>query len=284
MPTVRILMIGDVVGQPGRVLLADRLPGLIQQYGIDFTVVNGENAAGGFGITPRIASAFFHQGVDVITSGNHIWRNKDVYRILDKEQRLLRPVNYPDGAPGFGSGLYEKQGVKYGVINALGRVFMDPVDCPFLATAAEGKRLREAGAAVLIVDFHAEATSEKVALGHYLDGKFSLVAGTHTHVQTADARILAGGTGYISDLGMTGATDSVIGICKERAVQKFISGMPVKFEPGEGRVELNGVVCEVDPETGRAVRIFPVSLKPEQDPVTGMVLLNEENYGEINDA
>lgn len=272
MSTVRVLMIGDVVGQPGRVVLADRLPGLLKEHGIDFCIVNGENAAGGFGITPRIVSAFLHQGADVITSGNHIWRNKDVLNIIDSERRLLRPVNYPEGTPGFGYGVYHKNGVRYGVVNALGRVFLDPVDCPFRAVSKAGERMKEEGAQLLIADFHAEATSEKVALGHYLDGSFSMVAGTHTHIHTSDARILTGGTGYITDLGMTGATDSVIGVLKERAVKKFVSGLPVKFEPADKRIELNGVVCQLNSDSGLAEKIYPVSLKPDEEQGSGRIL------------
>ena len=253
--TFNILLIGDIEGSPGREALFKWLPSLVSEYQIDFIIVNGENAAGGFGITPGIANSFFQKGVDVITTGNHVWRNKDIFRIIDKETRLLRPLNMPSGAPGIGAFLYEKKGRKIGVVNALGRVYMEPLECPFRMVREAGEKLKEQGAGFLILDFHAEATSEKVAMGHYLDGFFSCVVGTHTHVQTSDARVLGGGTAYITDLGMTGPHDSVIGVRKEKALRKFVTGMPAKFEVADTGVALNGAVCSLDPDTGRAVSI-----------------------------
>jgi len=250
--TFNILLVGDIDGSPGRDALFKWLPSLISEFQIDFIIVNGENAAGGFGITPEIVEGFFQKGVDVITTGNHIWRKKEVFRIIDSEKRLLRPVNMPAGAPGFGYGLYEKKGYKVGVVNALGRVYMDPLECPFRAAKEVGRKLKADGALMLILDFHAEATSEKMAMGHYLDGLFSCVVGTHTHVQTSDARVLSGGTGYITDAGMTGPHDSVIGVSKEKALRKFVTGMPAKFTVAEGGVALNGAVCRIDPVTGHA--------------------------------
>lgn len=262
---MRLLLIGDVVGQPGRHALYLALRDIVREEGVDFTVANGENAAGGFGITPKIASALYSYGIDVLTTGNHVWRNADVFRVIDQEKRLLRPANFPEGAPGRGWGLYEKGGVKVGVVNAIGRVFMEPYDCPFKAAKTAARELKKQGAQVLVLDFHAEATSEKYALGHYLDGEYSLVFGTHTHVQTSDARLLPGGTAYLTDLGMTGATDSVIGVRKDKALKKFVTGMPAKFEIAEGDVEINGAVCEVDPATGKAAWIRAFRRKVETD-------------------
>ncbi|HOG64875.1 MAG TPA: TIGR00282 family metallophosphoesterase [Spirochaetota bacterium] len=258
---MKIIAVGDVVGRPGRQALLMTLPGLVKEHAPCCVIVNGENAAGGFGISARIAEAFLTWGVDVITTGNHVWRNKDVFKIIETERRLLRPLNYPEGAPGKGSVLVEKNGVQVGVINIMGRVFMDPLDCPFKAARREVHALKRAGAKIVVVDFHAEATSEKAALGHYLDGEASLVFGTHTHVQTNDPRILPGGTGFVTDVGMTGATDSVIGVMKEKAMRKFVSGMPAKFDLAEGGVEINYAIAEIDQETGRTVSIGVVRRK-----------------------
>jgi len=231
------------------------LPDLLHEYAPAFVIVNGENAAGGLGITGRIANAFFSWGVDVITTGNHIWRQKDIFKYLHDENRILRPLNYPSGAPGNGSGLYEKEGIKFGVINVLGRVFMDALDCPFAAAKRAVSALRREGADIILLDFHAEATSEKIALAHYLDGELSFVFGTHTHVQTSDARILSGGTAFITDLGMTGPADSVIGIVKEKAIKKFITALPAKFDLAESGVEIDYAVAEIDQRSGKALSI-----------------------------
>lgn len=258
---MKIIAVGDVVGRPGRQALLATLPELIREYAPCFVVVNGENAAGGFGITGRIAEAFFSWGVDVITTGNHVWRNKEIFKIIESEQRLLRPLNYPEGTPGRGSVLVEKQGIKIGVLNLLGRVFMEPLDCPFRAARREVHALKRAGAKIVIVDFHAEATSEKAAFGHYLDGEVSLVFGTHTHVQTNDPRVLEAGTGFVTDVGMTGATNSVIGITKEKALRKFVTGMPAKFELAEDGVEINYALAEIDEESGKTLSLTVVRRK-----------------------
>jgi metallophosphoesterase (TIGR00282 family) len=252
---MKIIAIGDVVGKPGRQALMAVLPELIRAHAPAFIIANGENAAGGLGITGRIANAFFSWGVDVITTGNHVWRHTEIFRYLDEEPRILRPLNYPSGAPGTGARLYAKAGVKLGVINILGRVFMDAIDCPFAAALRAAQDLKREGADIIVVDFHAEATSEKIALGHYLDGKVSFVFGTHTHVQTSDARLLPGGTAFITDLGMTGPVDSVIGIVKERAIKKFVSGIPGKFDLAESDAEINYAVAEIDQGTGHALSI-----------------------------
>lgn len=252
---MKIIAVGDVVGRPGRQALLATLPELVREHAPCFVIVNGENAAGGFGISGRIAEAFFSWGVDVITTGNHVWRNKDVFKIIESEQRLLRPLNYPEGAPGRGSVLVEKHGIKIGVLNLLGRVFMDPLDCPFRAARREIHALKRAGARIVIVDFHAEATSEKAAFGHYLDGEASLVFGTHTHVQTNDPRVLTGGTGFVTDIGMTGATDSVIGVVKEKAMRKFVTGMPAKFDLAEHGVEINYALAEIDEGSGKTLSL-----------------------------
>jgi metallophosphoesterase (TIGR00282 family) len=251
---VRILFIGDVVGKGGRRAITDLLPQVIKE-GIEFVIANGENVSGGIGITPQYAQVLWNQGVNVITTGNHIWRKKEILPLLDHEPCLLRPANYPPGTPGRGSGTYAtSQGGKVGVINLEGRVFMRSLESPF-KTAEEHIALLRHETKVIIVDFHAEATSEKVALGWFLDGEVSAVLGTHTHVQTADERVLPGGTAYITDVGMTGPTESVIGIRKEIAVERFLTLLPNKFEPATGKIELQGVIVDVDEETGRSREI-----------------------------
>jgi len=218
---MRILMIGDVIGRPGRRAVRALVPKLRQQNGIDLVVANGENAAGGIGLTPETARELLESGVDVITSGNHIWRNKAIFRDINGDQKLLRPANYPRGTPGRGWTVLEKHGVKVGVLNLLGRVFMEPLDCPF-RTAQKEIPIIQKQTKIIIVDFHGEATSEKVAMGWHLNGMVSAVIGTHTHVQTADERVLDGGTAYITDAGMTGPFDSIIGMKKDGYTQ-FLS-------------------------------------------------------------
>jgi metallophosphoesterase (TIGR00282 family) len=257
---MKILMIGDVVGKPGRQALAQFLRKVQEAHDIDLTIANGENAAGGFGITPDTAQDLLRLGVDVITSGNHIWDKKDVLGFIPKESRLLRPLNYPPGAPGYGSIVVTARGgTKVAVLNVSGRVFMNDFDCPFRTTLAEIEAI--AGEArVRVVDIHAEATSEKVAFGRFLDGRVSAVVGTHTHIQTADERILPGGTAYISDLGMTGPSESVIGVEPEIVIRKFLTGMPERFETAKLHPQLQGVVIEIDPGSGQAQRIERISL------------------------
>ncbi|OQX55667.1 MAG: metallophosphoesterase [Candidatus Aminicenantes bacterium 4484_214] len=251
---VRLLFVGDIIGRPGRQALRRFLPSLWQKYKPTVVIANGENAAGGVGLTVKIAEELFAH-VDVITSGNHIWDKKEIFPRLDKNQRLLRPANYPPGNPGQGGGIIEdRAGQRIGVLNLQGRVFMEPIDCPFRKADEEISLLKEK-TKVIIVDFHAEATSEKQALGWYLDGRVSAVLGTHTHVPTADARILPQGTAFITDVGMVGAYDSIIGVRREQALQRFIFGRPQRFEPAKGQLVLMAAFVEIDPATGRALAI-----------------------------
>lgn len=252
---VNVLFIGDIVGRAGRQAVHALLPGLVVEYQAACVIANGENAAGGMGITPKIADEFLAAGIHVLTSGNHIWHQKEIVPYLDRERRLLRPLNFPPGTPGTGSCLVTlANGLKIAVLNVLGRVFMDTYGCPFRALDQELARLDQS-AQLVLVDVHAEATSEKQALGWYLDGKVSAVVGTHTHVQTADEQILPQGTAYITDVGMTGSRDSVIGVKKELVLQKFLTQLPVRFESSTTHPWLNGVVITLEPDTGRALRI-----------------------------
>jgi metallophosphoesterase (TIGR00282 family) len=258
--SVKILFIGDIIGKPGRQALSRELDRLVDRHAVDLVIANGENAAGGFGLTEEVARDLFKLGVDAITSGNHIWDKKDAFDFIRREERLMRPANYPEGAPGHGSAVFTTAGgIKIAVLNLEGRVFMNNLECPFRTADREVARLKKE-TPVVFVDFHAEATSEKVSLGWYLDGQVSAVVGTHTHVQTADERILPGGTAYITDAGMTGAFDSVIGIRKEEAIAKFLTQLPVKFEVAKGNIRLNGVLVEVDEETGRALGIERINV------------------------
>ncbi len=252
---MNILFVGDVVGRTGRLALSSRLGRVIDRHFIDLVVVNGENAAAGFGLTVDIARDLFDMGVDVITSGNHIWDKKEIFDYLDRESRLLRPANYPAGCAGRGSGVYSTSaGIKVGVVNIEGRVFMNNLECPFRTADVLIEQLRTE-TPIVLVDFHAEATSEKMAMGHYLDGRVSAVVGTHTHVQTADEHILPGGTAYITDAGMTGSRDAVIGIRKELAVEKFLTQLPVRFDVAKKDPVMCGVVFSVDEGTGRATGV-----------------------------
>jgi hypothetical protein len=248
---VKILFVGDVTGKPGRRLLAGQLPGLRRVHGLDVVIANGENAAGGVGITAGVAHELFAAGVDALTGGNHSWRNREAYELLDAEPRLFRPANYPAGAPGRGAAVITAaSGARVGIVNLQGRVFMADLEDPFRAGRELAASLR-AEAAVIVVDVHAEATSEKVALGWYLDGYVSAVLGTHTHVQTCDERILPGGTAYITDVGMTGPRDGVIGMTREAVIERFLTQLPVRFEVAPGPAQLNAVVIDVG-EDGRA--------------------------------
>jgi len=252
---LKILFIGDIIGRPGRQLIRDLLPRLVDQHMIDLVIANGENAAAGFGLTPDVVSELFDLGINVLTTGNHIWDKRDGLVCLDQEPALLRPANYPEGAPGRGVGIYETAaGVSVAVVNLEGRVFMNGLDCPFRKADAilEGLGAEQR---IVFVDFHAEATSEKGALGAYLDGRVSAVVGTHTHVQTADERVMPGGTAFISDAGMSGARDSVIGIRKELSVQRFLTQMPVRYEIAKKDPVLCGVVVSIDESTGKAQKI-----------------------------
>ncbi len=250
-----ILFLGDVIGRTGRRALDKFLPGLVKKYSPSLIIANGENAAGGSGITEDIGKELFLQ-VDVLTSGNHIWDKKEALPYLEREPRLLRPANYPAVNPGHYSYVFQNaDGVKAAILSLQGRVFMEPLECPFRRADEEVKALA-AQTPVVVIDFHAEATSEKQALGWYLDGRVSAVIGTHTHVPTADARILPKGTAYITDVGMVGGYNSVIGIAREQALQRFLTSRPQRFEPSKDGLFLSSVIVEVDSRTGRALSIF----------------------------
>lgn len=252
---MNILFIGDIVGKSGRRAAGGLLPELRDARNIEFCIANGENAAGGLGITSAIADELFAAGIDVLTTGNHVWDKREILEQIDRCPRLIRPANYPHGVPGKGSVVIDAPGgVKVAVLNIAGRVFMQSLECPFRVGEREAKELKKL-TPVVFVDMHAEATSEKIALGWFLDGLVTAVIGTHTHVQTADERILPGGTAYISDAGMTGSFDSVIGAKKAHILQRFLTQMPVRFEPASGDVRLSGVIVEVDSESGKSKRI-----------------------------
>ena len=260
---MRILFIGDVVGRSGRTVVLERLPGLIKKWKLDLVVVNGENAAGGFGITENIYRELVDAGADAVTLGNHAWDQKEALVFIERAPKLIRPINYPAGTPGRGAAVIEaKSGARVLVINAMGRIYMDPLDDPFAAVDRElmacplGK-----SADAIIIDIHGEATSEKQAMGYFCDGRTSLVVGTHTHTPTADLRILAGGTAYMSDAGMTGDFDSVIGMAKDEPLQRFIRRVSsARFEPASGPATLCGVAVETDSATGLASRVGAVRL------------------------
>ena len=261
---MNILFIGDIVGRPGREMVRKGLRGLIEQYGVDLVIANAENSAAGFGITREIGETLLEYGVDVMTSGNHIWDKKEAIDYIATEPRLLRPANYPAGVPGRGSYVAQTgDGRAVGVINVMGRVFMLQIDDPFAIVQREIEAIRHR-TRVIIVDFHAEATSEKVAMGWHLDGKVSAVFGTHTHVQTADERILPGGTAYLTDAGMTGPHDGIIGMDREGSLARFLNAMPSRFEPATANPRLNGVVVDVDDKTGRASRVTRVSYSEQE--------------------
>jgi len=262
-PPMKILFIGDIFGHPGRRMVKEVLPALAAEYTPDLVLANGENAAAGFGITPPLVEELLDMGIAVLTSGNHVWDKKEIYPYLrdHADGRLLRPANYPAEAPGHG--LYvsaTRGGVGYAVLNLQGRVFMPSIDCPFRTADAQLARI-PADVRIRIVDMHAEATSEKVAMGWYLDGRVTAVLGTHTHIPTADEVLLPRGTAYVSDLGMTGPYDSVIGIEKESVIQKFLNQIPARFEVAKGDVRLSAALIEADPETGRALSIQRIMRK-----------------------
>jgi len=256
---MRILFIGDIVGRPGRDLVRQGVAGLVDTHHIDLVIANAENAAAGFGITREIGDQLLDLGVDVMTSGNHIWDKKEALDYIGAEPRLLRPLNYPAGVPGNGSYLARtRDGVTVGVINAMGRVFMLNIDDPFARVLEEIDALRQK-TRIIFVDFHAEATSEKIAMGWHLDGKVTAVIGTHTHVQTADERILPKGTAYLTDVGMTGPHDSIIGVEIDAALGRFLNALPARFETATANPRLNAVVVEADERTGHATDIERLS-------------------------
>lgn len=259
---MRILFIGDVFGRPGRDLLRAGLPRVIRQHGVDLVIANAENAAAGSGLTREIGLDLLRLGVDVLTSGNHVWDRKEGVDFVAYEPRLLRPVNYPVGVPGRGSAVVPaRSGQPVGVVNVMGRVFMAPLDNPFVAVKSEVATVRQT-TPIVIVDMHAEATSEKMAMAWHLDGMVTAVVGTHTHVQTADNRVLPGGTAYITDVGMTGPHDSIIGTTLEAGLKRFLTGMPSRMEVASGRPLFQAVIITADPATGRALAIDRLSLSP----------------------
>jgi metallophosphoesterase (TIGR00282 family) len=272
---VKLLFIGDIVGQPGRRAVKELLPKLREQHALDFVIANGENSAGGSGITPKTAEEIFSAGVDVITSGDHLWDQKEVMELLQNEKRFLRPLNYPPGTPGQGSAIFEVKvgssrcddrtarravptNLSIAVLNAQGRAFLPPSENPFQLALDEVKRLREQ-TKIIFVDFHAEATSEKIAFARMLDGQVSAVVGTHTHVQTADEQIFPGGTAFLCDAGFTGPHESVLGREIEPVIKRFLTGMPQRFEVAKNRVLLHGALIEIDEATGKAIKIQRVS-------------------------
>ena len=264
---MRVLILGDTVGRPARRAISELVPSLISREGIHLVIANAENAAGGMGVDINSAQELFSSGVDVLTSGNHIWKKKEIYSYFDTHDNLLRPANYPEGAPGRGWVEWQSRtGVRAFIVNIQGRVFMNPVDDPFRCVDRLLRDHRQFSP-VVIVDMHAEATSEKNAMGWYLDGRASIVFGTHTHVQTADERILPKGTAYITDLGMCGALDSVIGIEKETVIAGFLSQLPRKFEVASENVVLQGVVLDVDEDSGKgqAIRRIRIPWKRERN-------------------
>ena len=256
---MNILMVGDVFGESGRAALSKLLPRIRQEHAIDLAVVNVENAASGFGVTPQMVRQFLDQGVDAMTSGNHIWDRREIVEFITRENLLLRPANFPEGTPGVGHVTVKAGPHRVGVLNLMGRVFMAPIDCPFRKADEVVPQLRRE-AAVILVDMHCEATSESQAMGWYLDGRVSAVVGTHRHVQTADERVLPGGTAYITDLGMTGPTEGVIGVDRQLIINRFLHQMPARFEPAKGPAALHGVVIVVDPDSGRASQIRRLSI------------------------
>ncbi|MBB6449239.1 hypothetical protein HNR44_001188 [Geomicrobium halophilum] len=259
---MRLLFVGDVVGRPGRHMVESYLPKLKRRLRPQVTIVNGENAASGKGITEKIYKNFLGNGAQVITLGNHAWGRNEIFSFINEEPNLIRPLNYPPGAPGKGQVSVNVNGQEFVVINALGRTFLDDVDCPFQALDKAVDQARERTPFVF-VDFHGEATSEKQAMGWFLDGRASAVIGTHTHVQTADERILQNGTAYLTDVGMTGPYDGILGVEKEAVIEKFRTSLPAKFEVANGRSQLNGVFLELDHRTGKALKIHRIMINDD---------------------
>jgi len=256
---LKLLFIGDIVGKPGRRAVDKYLKQCKEEF--DVIIANGENVAGGTGMTKKVCEELFSYGIHVLTSGNHVWDKKEIFDFIDDEKRILRPINYPEGTPGIGYNIYEINGYVVGVINALGRVFMLPLSCPFITIKEQVEKIKK-HTNIIIVDFHAEATSEKIAMGYYLSGKVSAVIGTHTHIQTADERILSGKTAYITDVGMTGAFDSVLGVRKNEVIKKFLTQLPQRFSVAkEGGIMINAVILEIDVESGAAQSIVRVNEK-----------------------
>ncbi|MBN9245999.1 MAG: TIGR00282 family metallophosphoesterase [Hyphomicrobium sp.] len=267
---MRLLFLGDIVGRPGRTVVCDALPGLIKRYGLDFVVINGENSAGGFGITETILNDLIDAGADCVTLGNHAFDQKEALVFIERHERLIRPLNYPKGTPGRGATLLKaKSGADVLVINAMGRIFMSELDCPFRAVDNEISACAlKHGADAILIDFHAEATSEKQAMGLFLDGRVSVVVGTHTHTPTADARILSSGTAYMSDAGMCGDYNSVLGMDPEEPINRFLTRIPRgRYEPAVGPGTISGFAVDIDDKTGLAVNAGPLRIGPHLEPV-----------------
>lgn len=253
---MKLLFIGDIVGRAGRRAVRELMPVIKEEEEIDFVIANGENAAGGFGITNKVAEELYGYGIDVLTMGNHTWDNKEIFDFIDDDPNLIRPYNYPPGTPGRGYGVYElESGIKIGVVNLLGRIFMDNVDCPFRSLE---ELLPDIETDFTIVDFHAEATAEKIGLGRYFDGEVAAVLGTHTHVQTADEKVLSEGTAYITDLGLTGGVESILGMKEEEPLKQLTTQLPQRFSVATGDTQLTGVIVELNLETGLAESITRV--------------------------
>jgi metallophosphoesterase (TIGR00282 family) len=252
---VNLLFIGDIIGDSGRKIAKECIPSLKEEYAIDVTIANGENSAGGFGLVPQVVDELYKMGIDVITTGNHVWDKKEIFPLIDTDKRLLRPINYPEGVAGRGSVIISlKNNLKVAVINVSGRVYMNHLECPFKTTKAIVENIRKE-TQIIIIDFHAEVTSEKNAFAWFLDGSVSAIIGTHTHVPTADERVFPCGTAYITDVGMTGSSDSVIGIKKELALRRFLLQIPTKFEVAKGNLKLCAVYVKIDDTTGKAIKI-----------------------------
>jgi hypothetical protein len=257
-------MIGDVVGRIGRKVLSSLLPNLKKERNVDFVVANGENAAGGFGLTQKIARELFSYGIDVLTSGNHVWKRKEIYQLLEEDGRVLRPLNYPVGVPGQGYTILEGESGRLAVINLCGRVFLANINCPFRTIMEEIEGIRSK-ARCIFVDMHAEVTSEKVAMGYFLDGKVSAVIGTHTHIQTADEGLLPGGTAYLTDVGMTGPMDGVIGIKRDIILKRFLTSIPLRLDVAKGRGIFSAVLVNIDHQTGQALEIERLRFEVGED-------------------
>lgn len=258
---MRLLIIGDIVGRAGRKALRTLLPPLKEEFKPHLIVANGENAAGGFGITEKIKDEILSLGVDVITLGNHAWDNKDIYSFIQEEERLIRPANYPPHTPGRGYMELYIEGKRFLIINLLGRVFMEPVDCPFRFLDSILAEYQEEGPDYIVVDFHGEATSEKKAMGYHAAGRVSVIVGTHTHIQTADSQILSGGTGYLTDVGMTGAVDSILGMKVEDILKRIQTQRPQRFTVAKGRVQLEGVLVELEEGSHRTKTLTPIRIR-----------------------
>jgi metallophosphoesterase (TIGR00282 family) len=274
MAELKIIFFADLVGKPGRFILSQMCKSLREKYAADYVIANIENAAGGFGITPEMSRKIFTYGVDCQTSGNHIWDRMDIYKYMDEQPKLLRPANYPPGVPGYGCLIDDINGIKIGILNLMGRTYMKDIDCPFRTADREINKIRDI-AETIIIDFHAEVTSEKQALAYYLDGKVSAVIGTHTHVQTADETISERGTAFIADVGMTGPHDSIIGMDKEPSLERFLTGMPKRFACATGDLKISGVFLKINSEDGSATHIerFKIDYhgeQPQEPDIKGM--------------